>query len=338
MIRELTQNLDIISALENEPNDEGGLSASELKAKFDESGNTIKGYINGTLIPDVAVLVSDTVAAASLAAGNVPAGGAAGQVLSKRSANDYDLGFADMPTSAGTLTTPRLIQADLTSESAAGFDGSKDVMPGVTGILPAKHGGTGAASAAGAALALGRGLCVCDTAAATAAKEVTINGLALIPGAVIGVRFTYANTVASPTLNVNATGVAAIIDSVTNAAVHKSKMAARAHFFQYDGSAWILLNPTEWKYVTGIVSPPTKNASVNLGFTPNALLCQHYRTEDVYNFTSTFANLTLNVSQSAKNYNYQNHYATVTPTATGFTYSYVGANTDGTELRYVAFV
>ena len=50
----LTDNLDIVSALDDEPNDVGGLSATELKAKFDVAANLIKTYINGTLIPELA--------------------------------------------------------------------------------------------------------------------------------------------------------------------------------------------------------------------------------------------------------------------------------------------
>lgn len=47
----LTDDLDIISKLDTEPNDIGGLSAEKLKAKFDEAGNAIKTYINETLLP-----------------------------------------------------------------------------------------------------------------------------------------------------------------------------------------------------------------------------------------------------------------------------------------------
>ena len=46
-------DLNIIQALDDEPNDVGGLTSAELKAKFDEAGNTIKTYINGTLIPEI---------------------------------------------------------------------------------------------------------------------------------------------------------------------------------------------------------------------------------------------------------------------------------------------
>lgn len=54
----LDSDLDIIQKLDDEPNDVGGLTAAQLKAKFDESGNTIKTYLNDTLLP----ALSDTVA------------------------------------------------------------------------------------------------------------------------------------------------------------------------------------------------------------------------------------------------------------------------------------
>ena len=56
----MEDDVDVIQKLDDEPNDVGGLSAAELKAKFDEAGNIIKGYINNTLVPQL----SDTVAEA----------------------------------------------------------------------------------------------------------------------------------------------------------------------------------------------------------------------------------------------------------------------------------
>lgn len=47
----LTTDLDVIQKLDNEPNDVGGLSAEELKAKFDEAPNAVKTWINNTLLP-----------------------------------------------------------------------------------------------------------------------------------------------------------------------------------------------------------------------------------------------------------------------------------------------
>lgn len=49
----LTNDLNIVQKLDDEPNDVGGLSAQELKAKFDEAGNIIKDYLNGTLVPEL---------------------------------------------------------------------------------------------------------------------------------------------------------------------------------------------------------------------------------------------------------------------------------------------
>ena len=60
----LDDDLDIIQKLDDEPNDVGGLTAAELKAKFDEAGNTIKRYINEELLP----AISDTVAEADVRA------------------------------------------------------------------------------------------------------------------------------------------------------------------------------------------------------------------------------------------------------------------------------
>lgn len=47
----LTTDLDVIQKLDNEPNDVGGLSAEELKAKFDEAPNAVKTWINNVLLP-----------------------------------------------------------------------------------------------------------------------------------------------------------------------------------------------------------------------------------------------------------------------------------------------
>ena len=49
----LDGDLNIIAGLDDEPNDVGGLTAAELKAKFDQAGNTIKTYLNGTLVPEL---------------------------------------------------------------------------------------------------------------------------------------------------------------------------------------------------------------------------------------------------------------------------------------------
>lgn len=59
-------DLNIIQKLDDEPNDVGGLSADELKAKFDEGSNTIKRFINESLIPEL--LAADATEATRTAA------------------------------------------------------------------------------------------------------------------------------------------------------------------------------------------------------------------------------------------------------------------------------
>jgi len=49
----ISKDMAIIAALPDEPNDVGGMTAAELKDKFDEGGKALKTYINGTLIPEI---------------------------------------------------------------------------------------------------------------------------------------------------------------------------------------------------------------------------------------------------------------------------------------------
>lgn len=52
-ITKLTTDLDIIQALSDKPNEIEGLTADQLKEKFDTAGNEIKNYINDTLTEEV---------------------------------------------------------------------------------------------------------------------------------------------------------------------------------------------------------------------------------------------------------------------------------------------
>ncbi len=70
---------------------------------------------------------------------------------------------------------------------------------------------------------------VCSTAAATAAKTVSITGFSLTTGASIAVRFTNANTSTNPTLNVNGTGAKP---------VYGTWQAGDVVPFIYDGTVW----------------------------------------------------------------------------------------------------
>lgn len=59
-LEKLNKDLNIVQKLDDEPNDVGGLSASELKKKFDEGSLTIQEYINATLLPALETLGVET--------------------------------------------------------------------------------------------------------------------------------------------------------------------------------------------------------------------------------------------------------------------------------------
>ena len=88
--------------------------------------------------------------------------------------------------------------------------------------------------------------CTCGTAAATAAKVATVvsgtfTSADLVAGAQVLVKFTYANGVASPTLNVNSTGAKSIKRYGTTApstSAATSWNAGSVVLLTYDGSYW----------------------------------------------------------------------------------------------------
>lgn len=85
----------------------------------------------------------------------------------------------------------------------------------------------------------------CSTAAGTAAKTVTLGNFELNSHAQIRVKFTYANTASSPTLNVNSTGAQPIKrhgSSLTSGLYWK---AGDVVDFYYDGTGWHMVGVTE---------------------------------------------------------------------------------------------
>lgn len=112
------------------------------------------------------------------------------------------------------------------------------------GVLSVARGGTGQSTTLEAAKALGRGYCVCGTAAATAAKTAALSGFTRVTGAIVAVRFTNANSAEGPTLNIGRTGAAAIINCYTNAAISAADISAgMTALVIFNGTSWVLLNP-----------------------------------------------------------------------------------------------
>lgn len=167
----LDQSLDIIAKLDDEPNDVGGLTAAELKARFDLAGNIIKDYINGTLLSAIAgaegltaagitgvqsVLASSTteIPNAKAVADAIQAAGG-GDMMAAVYDTDAD-GRVNAADEASKLSTPRTISLTGGVTGSASFDGSANVAIPVdsvsagnlAGTVPVNKGGTGGTSAA----------------------------------------------------------------------------------------------------------------------------------------------------------------------------------------------
>ena len=81
----------------------------------------------------------------------------------------------------------------------------------------------------------------CATAAATAAKVATLTTFALETGVQVRIKFTYANSVANPTLNINGTGAKAIFWRGAALASTQYWAAGQILDFIYDGTNWVLI-------------------------------------------------------------------------------------------------
>lgn len=87
----------------------------------------------------------------------------------------------------------------------------------------------------------------CATAAATAAKEVTVSDTtwALTPGTIVGVKFTNTNTASNVTINVNGTGAKNIWYNNAKQTGNSNLYAGYANrliYYMYDGTYWCWLN------------------------------------------------------------------------------------------------
>lgn len=79
----------------------------------------------------------------------------------------------------------------------------------------------------------------CTTAAATAAKECTIEGFAREAGTKVVITFTYANSAASPTLSINEETAAPLALMNGNVALWDDGETCE---FIFDGTNWNLIN------------------------------------------------------------------------------------------------
>ena len=103
----------------------------------------------------------------------------------------------------------------------------------------------------------------CATAAATAAKVVTINNFSLETGARITVKFTYANTVASPTLNINNTGARSIYWHGAALPDDQYWKADAVLDFVYNGSQWDLIGIADISSLENLIGDSDVSTQIN---------------------------------------------------------------------------
>lgn len=84
---------------------------------------------------------------------------------------------------------------------------------------------------------------VCETAADTVAKTVTVDNFELVTGAMVIVKFINSNSASSPTLNVNSTGAKPIYrygtTAVSTGTTTTGWTAGAVQMFVYDGTGWV---------------------------------------------------------------------------------------------------
>lgn len=102
----------------------------------------------------------------------------------------------------------------------------------------------------------------CGTASATATKVATLAAgkLTLKAGATVAVRFTYANTASSPTLNVARTGAKAIYTQGVRYAYWRANQTV---VFTYDGSYWRVASEPVYANTVTVGNPAAQNVYID---------------------------------------------------------------------------
>ena len=142
VIEKFDKDMNVIGALPDEPNDVGGLTAADLKAKFDEGGLALQQYINEVLIP----FLQDF---------SVTGGGGGHVILDKLGnpmAQRTRMMFMGSVSDDGTATVVGFSPEDIGAARAAHKHSTADITTGVLGLA---YGGTGASTAANARRNLG---------------------------------------------------------------------------------------------------------------------------------------------------------------------------------------
>ena len=123
---QFTKDMEIIAKLSDTPNVDDGMTADQLKAKFDEGGKAIKEYINGTLLPECeAPITADRIATGAVTASKLGV-----SAVTSGKIND------------GSVTNPKIADGSVTNAKIA--DGAVTAAKLATKSVPSSRLGDGA--------------------------------------------------------------------------------------------------------------------------------------------------------------------------------------------------
>ena len=153
------KDMQIIQALDDEPNDVGGMSSAELKATFDEGGEAVKQFLNGVLIPALDTYIARTdnphfVTKAQVGLGNCdntaddnkPVSAAQTAAIAAAKAEAVSAAASDATTKASAAKAEAIATSDTLGAAAAAVSQHNTAGSGVHAALFAgkldKTGGT----------------------------------------------------------------------------------------------------------------------------------------------------------------------------------------------------
>lgn len=127
---QFTNDMDIIAKLSDSPNVDDGLTAAQLKAKFDEGGKALKSFINDTLLQEAAEKPSFS--------GMVKSNGR--ELVQAEAGTDYQAPLGDGSVTksmlADTYAVPSVAK---TATLAAASWSSKQQTVSVSGVTASNH-------------------------------------------------------------------------------------------------------------------------------------------------------------------------------------------------------
>lgn len=136
-IPQMTDDLNIIGSLGDNPNTDNGLSPEELKAKFDEAAKLIQNFLNLIMIPEVNAII-----------GAVGFKGTHGELTGRDASNQHPMSAINGLAAALDKKAASVHNHNADQINEGVF--STDRIP----VVPISKGGTGAGTAANARKAL----------------------------------------------------------------------------------------------------------------------------------------------------------------------------------------